>query len=131
MINRRQWSRALAIGMAGAQSRNVARGQAGPEKITRSPWSKILPGIWKATFGTPEPYTPVSSRFIPPAAHKLSQLPESNTPPIPEIAGAVSERGCVLRIPMPPGELIYGFGLQLLSFSQRGKKKTIRVNADP
>jgi alpha-D-xyloside xylohydrolase len=32
---------------------------------------------------------------------------------------------------LPPGELIYGFGLQLLSFSQRGKKKTIRVNADP
>jgi alpha-D-xyloside xylohydrolase len=26
---------------------------------------------------------------------------------------------------------MYGFGLQLLSFQQRGKKRTIRVNADP
>src|SRR5689334_911484 len=131
MINRRQWSRALAIGMAGAQSRNPARGQAGRASSSPIAWSKALPGIWKGTLGTPEAYTPVSSRLISPAEGKLAQLPEVGTPPIPEIAGTVAERGCVLRIPMPPGELIYGFGLQLLSFSQRGKKKTIRVNADP
>ncbi len=34
-------------------------------------------------------------------------------------------------MPLEPGELMYGFGLQMLSFQQRSKKRTVRVNADP
>ena len=40
-------------------------------------------------------------------------------------------RGCTLSLPLEAGEMVYGFGLQLLSFQQRGKKRIIRVNADP
>jgi alpha-D-xyloside xylohydrolase len=36
-----------------------------------------------------------------------------------------------LQLPLRPNELIYGLGLQFLSFDQRGKKKVVRVNADP
>jgi alpha-D-xyloside xylohydrolase len=34
-------------------------------------------------------------------------------------------------LPLKPEEQIFGLGLQLLSFSQRGGKKVVRVNADP
>src|SRR6185437_8016630 len=32
---------------------------------------------------------------------------------------------------LAPGEMIYGLGLQFKSTLQRGRKKTLRVNADP
>ncbi len=130
MINRRELSRALAIGLSAGAGR-VLGGKRTPAGNGTSPWTKTLPGIWKTTIGIPEAYTPVRSRLIPPAEDKLAQLPDVAAPLLAPIAGTITDRGCVLRVPMPPGELIYGFGLQLLSFSQRGKKKTIRVNADP
>jgi alpha-D-xyloside xylohydrolase len=34
-------------------------------------------------------------------------------------------------LPLRPYEQIYGLGLQFLSLAQRGKKKVVRVNADP
>src|SRR3954469_15528945 len=131
MMNRRQLSRTLAVGLTAGATRAVTGQEArGPSGDNLS-WTTILPGIWRATLGTPEAYTPVRSRAVPVAENKLSQLPQVQAPPIYPIAGTITDRGCLIRIPMPPGELIYGFGLQLLSFSQRGKKKTIRVNADP
>ena len=51
--------------------------------------------------------------------------------PFASIMGKVDARGCLLTFPLAPREEIFGFGLQLLSFAQRGKKKTMRVNADP
>jgi len=36
-----------------------------------------------------------------------------------------------VELPLGPGAEVYGFGLQFLSFNQRGKKKVARVNADP
>src|SRR4051794_34205421 len=131
MINRRQLGRTLAIGITTGGTRESTGQLAAIAGSGSFPWTKTLPGIWKATIGTPEVYTPVRSRLVPPALDKLAQLPEVGAPPVPAIAGTATGRGCILRLPMPPGELIYGFGLQLLSFSQRGKKKTIRVNADP
>src|ERR1700710_505116 len=116
MINRRQLSRALAMGLAAAQSRTSVQAQTGPAGGDSVPWTRTLPGIWKATLGTPEAFTPVRSRLVPPAETKLAQLPDVSSPPLPAIVGTVTSRGCVLRIPMPPGELIYGFGLQMLSF---------------
>jgi len=37
----------------------------------------------------------------------------------------------MVQLPLRPNEQIYGLGLQFLSFAQRGKKKVVRVNADP
>jgi alpha-D-xyloside xylohydrolase len=43
----------------------------------------------------------------------------------------VGARGCWLELPMESTEDIYGFGLQLHSVNQAGRKKFIRVNSDP
>jgi alpha-D-xyloside xylohydrolase len=37
----------------------------------------------------------------------------------------------MIQLPLRPGEEIFGLGLQFLSLAQRGKKKIVRVNADP
>ena len=37
----------------------------------------------------------------------------------------------MVQLPLRPEEQIFGFGLQFLSFAQRGKRKVARVNADP
>lgn len=81
--------------------------------------------------GTPERYTPVSSRIIPPKTAAFEKLPQVRNPPLPPITGRRIARGFVVDLPLRPGEEIYGFGLQFLSFAQRGKKKKCRVNADP
>ena len=51
--------------------------------------------------------------------------------PLPEPSGSISPRGTTIELALRPDELVYGFGLQLVSFAERGKKKTLRVNADP
>jgi alpha-D-xyloside xylohydrolase len=43
----------------------------------------------------------------------------------------IDKRGTTVLLPLDAGESLFGFGLQMLSFDQRGKKKTLRVNADP
>ncbi len=94
-------------------------------------WKRIHPGVWKATIGTPERFTPVSSRLIPAKAEAFAKLPRVDTAPLPAIGGKQIKRGCVVQLPLRPNEQIFGLGLQFLSFAQRGKKKVARVNADP
>lgn len=94
-------------------------------------WREILPGVWKGTVGVPEKFSPVRSRLVPPAEEGLRKLPHAGKAPLGGVTGEVTERGCVLRLPVEAHELMYGFGLQMLSYQQRSKKKVIRVNADP
>lgn len=96
--------------------------------------SLLHPGIWKLTFGQPEPLTP--SGVLPPDSRRDERL--SVLPPIsdcPLAASAISAvptaRGFQLRLPLATDEQLYGLGLQLLSFNQTGLKKTLRVNSDP
>lgn len=70
-------------------------------------------------------------RKIAARADALGLLPHVDAPPLQGVSGELSDRGCQLSIPLDREELIYGFGLQLLAFQQRGKKRIIRVNADP
>jgi len=96
-------------------------------------WEPVLPGIWKASFGTPEKFTPVRLRFREPAHEALHRLPEISKCPISPtgIRAQQTNRGYLLKIDLAADELVYGLGLQLLSFIQRGTKKTLRTNADP
>lgn len=139
-MNRRQWMKGAAAGLVAgvagtARSEqihaigNESRDQTA-SALTGS-WTKTMPGIWRSRLGTPESYTPVSSRLIAAAEAALATLPNIPAAPIEMPAGETDSRGCRLRLPLSPAEEIYGFGLQMLSFPQRGKKKTIRVNADP
>ncbi len=94
-------------------------------------WAAIHPGIWKATIAQPEAHTPVSLRSVPPLLSALAALPAVTAPPLSQPHGSQTTRGCRFSLALSPGEQIYGFGLQLLSFQQRGKKRINRVNADP
>jgi alpha-D-xyloside xylohydrolase len=91
----------------------------------------VFPGVWRATVGTPEAHTPVRARLTSPRAEEMRALPTASEAPLSGVEGAVTNRGTRVTLPLAPGELMYGFGLQLMSFQQRGKKRTIRVNADP
>lgn len=91
---------------------------------------QILPGVWRLTLGKPERITPISTRRYPPNAAALAALPPAGALPI-DVTGQATSRGFLLRIPLAPYEMVYGLGLQLQSFIQRGLKKKLRVNADP
>ena len=81
--------------------------------------------VYKVRFGTPEAIVP--TRFSPaPQCEVIEGLPEGIS-----IDASFSRRGVCLTMPMNPDAGVYGFGLQLRGFQQRGKKKTIRSNADP
>ena len=137
-LTRRMVAKGLALGAAAgisglshaeSQSQSVVQGDLGISN--ESNWREVFPGVWKATIGTPERFTPVSSRLIPAKTEAFAKLPRVNRVPLPEIRGKRTSRGCMVQLPLRPNEQIYGLGLQFLSFAQRGKKKVVRVNADP
>ena len=92
--------------------------------------TEVLPGVWRVTLGQPEAITPTSTRHYSPAVEGLAALPKTEGCPV-TVSGELTARGFLVRIPLVPDELIYGLGLQLQSFQQRGLKKKLRVNADP
>ncbi|HXN25330.1 MAG TPA: TIM-barrel domain-containing protein [Candidatus Dormibacteraeota bacterium] len=89
---------------------------------------RLQPGIWKFSLGAPERITPVTTRRYSPAT--LDGLPTVDTCPVP-VAGSASRCGYLVSIPLEANEIVYGLGLQMQSFIQRGLKKKLRVNADP
>ena len=114
----------IAGGSGAMLQARVARGQA-PNRP-----EEVHPGVWKFRLGSVEPLTPVSTRRYLPAVAGLKELPGAGECPV-RVTGTVSKRGCVVRIPLASNEGVYGYGLQLQSFVQRGGKKRLRVNADP
>ncbi len=130
-ITRRQLGKGFAatalITAVAAQSRAAG----GEEASATSQWQSIHPGIWRATIGTPEAFSPVRSRLIDAKLDPLSNLPSVLACPLEPLAGSTGSRGTLLHLPLQPHEGIYGFGLQFFAVAQRGKKRFIRVNADP
>jgi len=64
----------------------------------------------------------------------MATLPLCANPPdeVQKLTFRTSSRGCVVSLAVMPGkEDFYGLGLQFKSFCQTGKKKIMRVNADP
>lgn len=131
-ISRRTLAKALAVsGAATGLPPWLGAGSPATGSLDAHAWKEVHPGVWRATIGTPELFTPVSSRLVPPQTEAFARLPRVDAAPLPPIDGKRTTRGCMVQFPLRPGEEIYGFGLQLLSFAQRGKKKVSRVNADP
>src|SRR5580692_2089646 len=131
-MNRRKMLQGLGSGMLLGGIAPTCQGITKAEEQAHfSEWGVIAPGIWKSTIGVPEPHTPVRARRIPPDLSGLRALPQVGVTPLTKPKGSVTSRGVELELELAPDELMYGFGLQLLSFQQRGKKRTIRVNADP
>lgn len=94
---------------------------------------QIAKGIWKMVFGEPERYTPEYFRAFPIKREAVRQVPLSRRADIKEsdIRCKAAERGITLTLPMKAEEDIYGFGLQLQSFNQAGKRRYMKVNSDP
>lgn len=142
-INRRDMGKGMVatlIGAAlpeelGAQKKGKGKNAAAAPAAAAGPapmqWVGAGPGIWKATIGTPDAYTPVKARAVASKDDALKAMPAVSSAPAVQVAGEVTARGTMLHLPLAQQEAVYGFGLQLLSFAQRGKKKTMRVNADP
>jgi alpha-D-xyloside xylohydrolase len=131
-ISRRTLAKTLVVGGAGVGLSQWAGGHANAaEPFAVGALTSIHPGVWKVTIGTPPRFTPVSSRLVPPRSEGFAALPKAGKAPVLAISAARSARGCTVRLPLKPNEQIFGLGLQLLSFAQRGNKKTVRVNADP
>ncbi len=91
---------------------------------------KIAPGVWKVTYGTPEKFKPSDFKEAP-ALAAMNKLNNSDLPPF-DLAGIrfkTTKRGCVAELTMDEAEEIYGFGLQVNTFQQRGLRREIRVNS--
>jgi alpha-D-xyloside xylohydrolase len=131
-ISRRSLAKTLAAaGAATSFSGWFGADSATAEPLTATAWSQVYPGVWRATVGSPEKFTPVSSRLVPPQADAFNNLPRDMAAPRLLIESTRTDRGCTVSLALRPAEEIFGFGLQLLSFAQRGKKRIARVNADP
>jgi alpha-D-xyloside xylohydrolase len=132
-IDRRQLGKSLLAGAALIAAGKPASAQQdpAPEPLHSTRWSSIAPGIWKATIGTPEELTPVSTRLVKAKLDVLNSLAVVPAPPIAAPVGKIRRRGTSLAFPLHPNEELYGFGLQMFSLSHRSKKVVLRVNADP
>lgn len=137
-VNRRQVGKGLLGGvLAGAMPLTRASADvigSSPSSVRQEnislKWVSVFPGIWRATLGRPEQRTPVQDRLIPPLEAALHGLPVDPSGKLPQITGRIDRRGAHLQLPLQAEELVYGFGLQLMSVQQRSMKRTIRVNAD-
>ena len=127
-LNRRQLGKSLVSGLAAsALGSHAALGLPSQDAA----WSRVLPGVWKATIGTPEAVTPVKTRLVPARTDSLGKMKAVALPPIKVPVGSVGKRGVKVELPLESGEEIFGLGLQFYSVTHRGKKYTMRVNADP
>lgn len=93
---------------------------------------EVAKGIVKVQSGKPDQFTPYAFCPEKPRYEAIGRLPEGKVPfSLDELAVTVSKRGCQVRVPLQDGEQLYGFGLQVGSFQQRGFKKKPIVNDHP
>lgn len=103
------------------------------EQLEISKPVEVFPGIWRIRLGSPEEHTPHSVLPHCSKEEAIAELPACSDCPIDpvRIVGELTSRGYLVSLPLGKEEQVYGLGLQLLSFNQRGKKKTLRINSDP
>ncbi len=132
-MNRREVGKGLAAGLATLRLGDAREARAlSPAGIrATAKWERVCPGVWRATLGQPEAFTPVGLRSVPPLEQPLRTLPTVTDPPLAVPEANATPRGFLLSLPLAGGEGLYGFGLQFFSFNQRTEKRIIRVNADP
>jgi alpha-D-xyloside xylohydrolase len=91
--------------------------------------SSPAPGVKKLMVGIAEQFSPYSFCNEKPMTAAMGKLPEGKLPfNINDIKISVNTRGVVVEVPLDDTEQLYGFGLQIGSFNQRGLRKRPIVN---
>jgi alpha-D-xyloside xylohydrolase len=94
--------------------------------------SEVAPGIYKLSSGDKEDFTPYNLCAKEADIKALEKIKEGEIPfSLDEIILRKTERGYSVTIPLSDKEQLYGFGLQIGSFQQRGLKKKPIVNDNP
>ncbi len=91
---------------------------------------KIAPGIWKITYGEQEAHKPSDFKQEAMTA-ALQKLTSSDASPIAlaNINFKQTQKGTLAELKMDNTERIYGFGLQVNTFEQRGLRREMRTNS--
>jgi alpha-D-xyloside xylohydrolase len=90
-------------------------------------------GVQKITAGTADTFTPYGFLSEKPMTGALDKLAAPGKLPfnLDDIKINITARGVMVEIPLASDEQLYGFGLQIGSFNQRGLKKRPIVNDNP
>ena len=92
----------------------------------------IAPGVIKLSMGEPDQFSPYTFCSEKPRVDAMQQLSETPLPfSLKDVVVQVNSRGVQVRIPLNDEEQIYGFGMQIGTFEQRGLKKRPIVNDHP
>jgi alpha-D-xyloside xylohydrolase len=95
-------------------------------------FSGIAPGVKKISAGSIDKFTPYSFCDEKPQTEAMRKLPVSKLPfDINSINISVNERGVQVEVPLDDNEQLFGFGMQIGSFNQRGLRKRPIVNDNP
>ncbi|MDB5127089.1 TIM-barrel domain-containing protein [Mucilaginibacter sp.] len=94
--------------------------------------TNLAAGIQKLSAGHPDKFTPYAFCEELPMKTVLAGLPAGKLPfKLADIKISTNDRGVVVEIPLDNSEQLYGFGLQLGSFNQKGLKIKPIVNDNP
>ena len=127
----------VAVGIAFSVSaqRGVSEASKGaPASSKGAPAPKVeqvAPGVWQISFGAPETFAPSVFKERP-SIDSLKRLGDTGHPPISvsDIHFKITSRGCVIDLPLDDAEKLYGFGLQVNAFQQRGLRREMHANSN-
>lgn len=92
-------------------------------------WNQVAPGVWRASFGTPEKTDLLNTAGVKPLTESLSKMEATQFPVSKELINAEVEDGkTYLRFPLDKNEQIFGFGLNFKTVHQRGKILELHVD---
>jgi len=90
------------------------------------------PGVEKISTGTIDKYTLYTFCSEAPVTAAMAELPAGKLPfNMSDVNIRITERGVLIELPLGDNEQLYGFGLQIGSFNQRGLRKKPIVNDNP
>ncbi len=92
----------------------------------------VAPGVIKISAGIPDQFSPYRFCTEKPRIDEMKLLAVKDLPfKASDIKIQMNDRGVQLRIPLGNDEQLYGFGMQIGSFEQRGLRKRPIVNDNP
>lgn len=90
---------------------------------------EVLPGVWRFQIGSQDKPTLTDAAGAVPKADRIASLPKADLPF--DLSSVQEERtrdASVVRIPLKPGERIFGLGLQMNGSDRRGGVYHLRVD---